>query len=398
MSRREFTFFVASLMAIVALSIDAILPAFGYITSDLKVADTNQVQLVVSALFVGLACGQLVCGPLSDAFGRKPVLYVSLVLYLIGTAICFSASTLEGLLLGRVIEGLGVAGPNVTAITLVRDKYSGRQMARIMSMVLMIFIMVPAIAPAIGQVILMFAEWRTIFTLYAVYAVLIALWASARLTETLAPADRVPFRIERLRAGFKEVFANRSTLSLATAVGLTFGCVIGYINSCQQIIQVQFGAGQMFAVYFGLLAALIGVSAFVNARMVERLGMHFMASRGLLTITTAGLIFLLAQSFVTVQLWMFLLFAAALFGCLGFITGNLNSMALEPMGHLAGIATAVVGSVSSLMSLTIGTIIGQLYDGSVLPITASTTLFTFIAWCLLHYAQRQRVAAGLCAN
>ncbi|MFT5571961.1 MAG: DHA1 family bicyclomycin/chloramphenicol resistance-like MFS transporter [Cryomorphaceae bacterium] len=391
MSLKEFTTFVATLMAIVALSIDALLPAFDFIVQDLTVTDPNMVQLVVSALFIGLAIGQLICGPLSDAFGRKPILYISLAVYFIGTGICYFATSIDCLLAGRVVQGLGVAGPNITAITLVRDKYKGRQMAKIMSIVMMIFIMVPAIAPGLGQLILLFAGWRDIFVLYTVYALLVLAWVRFRLKETLAKEKRIPFNAKRLAGGFREVLSNRNTLSLTIAMGMVFGCLIGYINSCQQIIQVQLGAGKMFSVYFGILALLVGISSLLNSRIVEKLGMHYIASRALLTITVSAAIFLAVQQLVDVQLWMFLLFAAALFGSFGFISGNLNAMAMEPLGHLAGIAMAVIGSISSLLSISIGTTIGQLYDGSVLPITLGTMLMTGSAWCFVQYADRHKL-------
>ncbi|RBP51284.1 multidrug effflux MFS transporter [Arenicella xantha] len=390
MSVKEFTAFVAILMSIVAISIDALLPAFSFIASDLNVSDPNKIQLVISALFLGLAMGQLVCGPLSDAFGRKPVLYVALAIYFIGTAVCYFSNSIEMLLAGRWIQGLGVAGPNIAAVSLVRDSYKGREMAKIMSLVMMVFIMVPTLAPALGQLILLFADWRSIFILYAVYGTIILTWVYYRLDESLPKDKRIPFKANRLAAGFREVLSNRSTTSLMVCMGLVFGCLIGYINSCQQIIQVQFGAGKMFSVYFGMLALLLGVSSLFNSRFVERLGMHFIASRALLVIAGSSLSFLVIQQFFDVRLWMFLLYAATLFGSFGLIFGNLNAMAMEPMGHLAGIASAVIGSTSSLMSITIGTIIGQLYDGTVAPITTGALLIAAAAWALLQYANRQK--------
>lgn len=393
MSIREFTAFVAILMSLVAISIDALLPAFGFIVSALDVSDPNRVQLVISALFLGLAMGQLVCGPLSDAFGRKPVLFVALSVYFIGTVVCYFASSLEMLLFGRWIQGLGVAGPNIAAVSLVRDRYKGREMARIMSLVMMIFIMVPTLAPALGQGILLIADWRAIFVMYFVYASLILVWIYFRLSESLPADKRIPFRAARLAAGFREVLSNRSTTSLMVCMGMVFGCLIGYINSCQQIIQVQFGAGKMFSVYFGMLALLLGVSSMCNSRLVEKLGMHFIASRAFGMIVVSSLTFLVLQQFIDVSLWMFLLYAATLFGSFGFIFGNLNAMAMEPMGHLAGIASAVIGSTSSLMSISLGTLIGQLYDGSVMPITTGALILGSLAWLLLQYANSHKQIA-----
>jgi len=390
MSLKEFTTFVATLMAIVAISIDALLPAFSSITSDLAVTDPNRVQLVISALFIGLAMGQLVCGPLSDAFGRKPILYISLCFYFFGTAVCYFANDLDTLLLGRWVQGLGVAGPNITAISLVRDNYKGREMAKIMSLVMMIFIMVPTLAPALGQAILLIADWRAIFIMYILYATIILIWVNTRLSESLPKEKRIPFKASRLAMGFKEVFSNRSTICTTLCSGMVFGCLIGYINSCQQIIQVQFATGKMFSIYFGMLALLLGLSSVVNSRFVEKLGMHFIASRALLAIVASSALFLMVQSMIDVELWMFLLYAATLFGSFGLIFSNLNAIAMEPMGHLAGIASAVIGAISSLMSIAIGTIIGQLYNGTVLPITVGPLILTMAAWFLLQYANRQK--------
>ena len=388
MSIREFTVFVASLMAVVALSIDALLPAFNVIAKELAVSDANKVQIVISALFLGLAMGQLLCGPLSDSYGRKPVLLSALVIYFIGTFICYIASSIELLCFGRWIQGLGAAGPNIAAISLVRDNYKGREMAKIMSLVMMVFIMVPALAPIIGQGILFIADWRWIFVLYFIYASLIFCWVFIRLRESLPIGERVPFQTSRILAGFKEVLANKRTTSLMFAMGMVFGCLIAFISSCQQIIQEQLGAGELFSVYFSMLALLIGLSSLANSRLVVRLGMQYLAMRGLSVIIMSSSLFLVMQQFVDIKLWMFLLYASTLFGSLGFIVGNLNAMAMEPMGHLAGVASAVIGSTSSFSAITIGTIIGQAYDGTVMPITLGPLLVVTLAWLLTTLSYR----------
>ena len=389
MSLREFTVFVASLMAIVALTIDALLPAFGAIASELRVSDANQVQLVVAAVFVGLSMGQLISGPLSDSFGRKPILLAALIIYFIGTLICFFANSIELLWFGRWIQGLGAAGPNVAAISLVRDRYKGREMARIMSLVMMIFMMVPALAPMLGQGLLFISDWRSIFILYFVYGLVSFAWVYFRLKESLPEEKRIPFRTSKIVAGFKEVLKNKRTTSLMISMGCVYGCLIAYISSCQQIIQEQLGAGKMFSVYFGLLALLIGASALINSRLVERMGMHFLATLGLRNIIVSSAIFLTIQLFVDVKLWMFLLYASTLFGSLGFISSNLNAMAIEPMGHLAGIASAVIGASASLVSITAGVVIGQAYDGTVLPITLGSLVLASLAWVLVTLSHRQ---------
>lgn len=390
LSAMEFTILTATLMSIVAISIDALLPALGIIAKDFMIEDTNRVQLVISALFLGLSLGQLICGPLSDSTGRKPILYVGLVVYVFGTIFCFMSTDLDTLLIGRFIQGLGVAGPYISAISLVRDQYKGRDMAKIMSLVMMIFILVPALAPSIGQVILLFTNWQGIFVMYLVYASIIFVWIFTRLDETLPKAKRIPFTKKGFFDGFKEVMTNKPTTSLTVAMGMIFGCLIGYLNSSPQIFQEQFGTGKLFSVYFGVLALLLGFSSLMNSKFVQRLGMHLIASRAFKAIILSSLIFFIVQFFITVQLWMFMLYAGSLFFSFGLIFGNLNAMAMEPMGHVAGIASAIIGSTSSIMSLIIGTIIGQLYDGSTLPMTVGFLIMSSLALFLLTYAEKHK--------
>lgn len=390
MSSREFTIFVATLMAIVALSIDALLPALGFITQELGIVNANQTQLVISMLFLGMALGQLICGPLSDALGRKPVLYCGLAVYVFGAIVSFYSTDINSLLAGRFIQGLGCAGPYVSAVSLVRDKFAGRGMAKIMSLVMMIFVLVPALAPALGQAILIVSSWRGIFIMYLFYALLILAWIYSRLDETLPKEARIPFTKDGFIAGFKEVLTNRVTASVTLAMGFTFGSFIGYLNSSQQIFQVQFGTGKMFSLYFGSLALALGAASMLNSRFVERLGMYHIASRAYLAIVSASLVFAVVQFSVDIQLWMFMTYMLILFFSMGMVFGNLNAMAMEPMGHVAGIAAAVIGSVSSMMSIIIGTTIGQLYNGSVMPLTCGFLLMSSLALTLLHYSQRQK--------
>ena len=397
MSSKEFTIFVATLMAIVALSIDALLPALGLITQELGVVNANQTQLVISMLFLGMALGQLICGPLSDALGRKPVLYSGLVVYLFGTVICFFSRDITVLLVGRFIQGLGCAGPYVSAVSLVRDKFAGRGMAKIMSLVMMIFVLVPAFAPILGQAILFVSPWRGVFAVYLCYALLIVAWIYIRLPETLPKEQRIPFSVDGFIAGFKEVVTNRVTISVTLGMGLTFGGFIGYLNSSQQIFQVQFETGNMFSLYFGSLALALGAASMLNSRLVERLGMYHLASQAYLVIVLTSIAFTVLQFYVDIQLWMFMAYMLILFFNLGMVFGNLNAMAMEPMGHLAGIAAAVIGSVSSMMSIVIGTTIGQLYNDTVMPLTVGFLLMSTLALMLLYYSQRHKkddVATG----
>ena len=386
---KEFTVLMALLMSIVAISIDAMLPALGFVAADLHVANPNHTQFVISFLFMGMTLGQLVCGPLSDALGRRTVLFGGLALYLAGSVLCFLAPTFHLLLLGRLIQGLGVAGPYVSTVSIVRDRYAGRDMARVMSLVMMIFMLVPALAPSIGQVILRVADWRAIFLLYIGYAIIVGIWIRIRLPETLSRENRIPFKGVNLIHGFKEIVRNRLTISYTLCMGICFGSLIGYLNSSQQIFQVQFGVGEDFALYFGGLALVLGVASLCNSRMVQRLGMRHICLRAILNVVISSALFLALHLFVEIELWMFMTYAVLLFFSFGLMFGNLNSMAMEPMGHIAGIASAVIGSMSSAISMTVGSFIGQLYNNTLIPMAAGFLLLGTLSFVIMRYAARQ---------
>ena len=382
-SMQEFIVLIALLMSIVAISIDAMLPALGVIGGEFHITNSNHVQYLIGIFFAGMSAGQLVCGPASDAMGRKPVLYCGIFIYLIGTAICFFANSFGLLLIGRLIEGLGVAGPYVTAVSVVRDRYSGRDMARVMSVIMMIFILVPAIAPSLGQGIMLFASWRYLFVLYVVYALVIAVWIAVRLEETLPPSHRVPFNAANIVHGFKEIIRNRTTVSYMACAGISFGSFIGYLNSSQQIFQGYFNTGKMFTVYFGVLALILGIASLINSRFVRQFGMRFICIRSTFTITVTSALFLVVNLLMHIDLWMFLIYAAILFFSFGLMFGNLNSIAMEPMGHIAGIASAVIGATSSCLSLVLGSLIGQLYDNSLIPVVSGFLILGCISFVIM---------------
>lgn len=391
-SSGEFTLLVALMMSIVAISIDALLPALGFIGQEINLSHPNQIQYVISALFLGMALGQLVCGPLSDATGRKKVLYGGIALFFCGSAICFFATSIEGLLIGRFVQGLGVAGPYVSAISIVRDKYAGNEMARIMSLVMMIFIMVPALAPSLGQAVLLISSWRYIFVLYIVYALIIGVWIFWRLEETLPKEFRIPFTRTGFIDGFKEVISNYSTMCYTLCMGLFFGSFMGYLNSSQQIFQELFNTGKLFTVYFGVLALLFGVASMVNARFVQKWGMEYLCRQATLGIIFSSAIFLALQLITTPNLWLFLAYAAVLFFCFGLVFGNVNAMAMEPMGHVAGIASAVIGASSSIISMIIGTAIGQMYDNTLVPMTCGFLILASLCLVILNFAKQRKLA------
>lgn len=384
----EFIILVAAMMSIVAITIDAMLPALGIMGRDLGIAYPNQIQLVISFLFIGMTAGELLCGPLSDALGRKKILYSGLAVFALGSVICYQAQSIEMMLFGRIVQGLGVSGPYVSAVAIVRDKFSGTEMARIMSLVMMIFILVPAFAPALGQAILLMGSWRMIFVMYIGLAVALAVWITFRLAETLPPEKRIRFNPLSLALGFREVFSNRVTMCYTLCMGIAFGSFIGYLNSSQQIFQEQFKTGEMFVLYFGGLALVLGAASLVNARIVGKTDMQTICIRATGGIIVTSALFLLVHFITDVTLWMFVSYAAVLFFSFGLMFGNINAIAMEPMGHVAGIATAVIGATSSAMSLTIGTAIGQMYDNTLIPIVSGFFILNIISLLLMLYVRR----------
>jgi DHA1 family bicyclomycin/chloramphenicol resistance-like MFS transporter len=388
LSEKEFTLLMALLMSIVAISIDALLPSLGVIGAEMGVTDVNRTQLIIVSIFSGMAIGQLVAGPLSDAMGRKPVLYAGLALYLVGSLMCWLARDFDALLIGRLIQGLGVAAPYVTAMSVVRDRFAGRDMARVMSLIMMIFILVPAVAPSLGLAVMHVAGWRALFLFYVVYAVVIGSWIAFRLDETLPVEHRAPLTVASFLHGFGVVVRNRTTTTYMVAMGLTFGSLIGYLGASRQIFQDQFGAGENFALYFGGLALLLGVASMLNSHFVARWGMRNICSRAALAMVAASAIFLALHLAGPVTLPMFLAYAGTLFFAFGLMFGNLNAIAMEPMGEVAGIASAIIGAVSSVISLALGTVIGQLYNNTLIPIALGFLALGAVSWLLIHAERR----------
>ena len=386
-----FIILMASLMSVVAISIDAVLPALGYIGTDLGVAYPNQVQYVISILFAGMAIGQLIYGPMSDAMGRKKVLYIGLGFYALGSVICYASQDLNQMLLGRLIQGFGIASPYISTMAIIRDKYAGRDMARVMSLVMVIFILVPCIAPSLGQLIITFFSWRIIFLFYVVMIAGMVSYIFLRLEETLPPEQRVTFSLAHLSRGFKEVLSNRHTMGYTLCMGAVFGSFMGYLNSAQQIFQGQFHTGKWFTLYFGLLALVFGLSSLVNSHVVKKLGMRHICLRGTIATIIASIVFISLSYMVAISLWMFLMYAAILIFVCGLMFGNLNSLAMEPMGHIAGLAAAVTGFISTILSMVMGAVIGQLYDNTVTPIAMGFLVAGIMALAAMYWAERGKL-------
>jgi DHA1 family bicyclomycin/chloramphenicol resistance-like MFS transporter len=396
----EFVALVALTTSLVAMSIDTMLPALGDIAVDLALADPNDRQLVLTVFFAGLGLGQLATGPASDSTGRKPVLYAGITLFVIGGVCCALATSFPVLLLGRALQGFGAAGPRIVAIATVRDLHSGRAMARVMSFVSTVFILVPVAAPAFGQGVLLLADWRAIFWLLVVVALVDVVWFALRQPETLAPERRVRFSAIGVLRAMAEVFRHRITLGYTLAMGAVFGSFISYLTTSQQLFQEQYGVGKLFPLYFGVLALALGVASLTNAQLVMRMGMRQLGRLAVVTqciLASAGLLAALAFDGHP-PLAVFMASMLVCFFCSGILFGNYNARALEPMGHIAGVAAAITGSLSSLVAVALGTPLGRAYDGTVIPVIAGFVVSSFAALLLTEMAESGQSRAELRAG
>jgi DHA1 family bicyclomycin/chloramphenicol resistance-like MFS transporter len=397
-SQTEFIVLMAMLMSMVALAIDSMLPALIQIGSDLNAQNVNDSQLIVGTIFLGMALGQMIYGPMSDAYGRKPAIYLGMVVFLIGDIISIYAQDFNIMLVGRVLQGMGAASCRVVTLAMVRDRFEGKEMAKVMSLIMMMFIMVPAIAPAIGQGILLFSGWRSIFIFLLAYGLVAVIWMNLRQDETLALKNRIPLSIANIIAGIKETLSNPISRNYTIAGGIMFGAFIGYLTSSQQILQIQYELGKLFPIYFGTLALAIGVASFINSKLVMKYSMEKLCIIALAVICILSLIFY-GLTFINhgkPTLWILMPYLIGMFFCFGIVLGNFNTLAVHPLGHIAGIANSVISTVQTLISVMIGSYIGQAYDGTVQPLAIGfliCSVATYIILVRTHKLTKQKAAA-----
>ncbi|MDA3945219.1 MAG: multidrug effflux MFS transporter [Helicobacteraceae bacterium] len=384
----EFVTLMGLMTAMTALSVDAALPALGEIGHALNISDSNDNQLIISLLFAGMAIGQIIYGPLSDTVGRKSSIYIGIFIFIIGCLFSIFSTDLPTMLVGRFLQGLGAAGPRIVSMALIRDRYEGREMARVMSFVMTVFIFVPAVAPAFGEALLFLWNWEAIFISFLIIAILALAWFALRQEETLPRSARVPFSLRHIYKGVKETCLNRTAFGYTIATGIIFGAFLGYLSSAQQIFQDAYKTGDAFALYFGLLSIAIGLASFLNARLVLRHGMRKISGYAINTITIVSAFFFI-YAFTLNGLppfYSFILYGLVTFFCMGLLFGNLNAMAMEPLGHIAGVGAAVVGSLSTFISIPLGVLIGRLYDGNILPLVAGFAVLGLFAGFVFNYA------------
>jgi MFS transporter, DHA1 family, multidrug resistance protein len=389
----EFIALVAMLTALVAMSIDTMLPAVGQIASELGASNPNDRQFIVLAFFAGMMIGTLIFGPLSDSIGRKPSIFGGLVIFGIGALICMFSTSFPMMIAGRIIQGIGAASPRTVSMAMVRDGAKGSDMARIMSFVMSVFMLVPIFAPTIGQLVLNVASWRYIFAGFVVAAILVSIWLAVRQSETLAPENRLQFSVTKLMNSAGQVMKNPISLGYTIAVGFIFAAFTTFLGTVQQIIGEQYNQGIWFSTWFGVLATGIAVSMTLNGIYVRQLGMRKLSKWALYAfLVNWGVLLLLCviykghPPFPAVVVLFYISFFVN-----GLIFGNYNAMAMEPMGHIAGMAAAVSGALSTLIAVVAGGFAGRFYDGTLYPITIAFLIFGAMAWLFSEYAERGRV-------
>ncbi|MEO3476703.1 MFS transporter [Phaeobacter sp. CAU 1743] len=391
MSKGEFIALIAMMFATIAFSIDAMLPALPEIGATLSPDNINRAQLIITSFVLGMGIGTFFTGPISDAFGRKPVIFGGVILYIISAAAAWAAQSLELALLARVTMGLGAAGPRVVAMAVVRDLYSGREMARVVSIAMMIFTLVPAVAPMLGSVIIAFSSWRGIFAAFAAFALIIALWMGVRLPETLERQDRRPVRPALMAAALKEMVTHPTVRLSIIAQCLCLGMLFTMITLVQPAYDVVFDRAESFPFWFFGVALVAGTGSLLNAVLVVRLGMRRMVTWALASQIGLASAMLVLESMPldnSVAFGLFVTWQTSVFFMAGVTLGNLNAMGMEPMGHIAGTAASVMGAISTVVAAAIAAPVGLLFDGSLLPLTAGILIMAFLGFLvMLHMAR-----------
>ncbi|EIE52295.1 Bcr/CflA subfamily drug resistance transporter [Citreicella sp. 357] len=387
----EFVALLATLFATIAFSIDAMLPALPQIGAELTPEDVNRAQLVVTSFVLGMGIGTLFTGPLSDTFGRKPVILGGAAIYIAMSLLAATEDTLEGLLFARMIQGFGAAGPRVVALAIVRDLHSGREMARIMSFVMMVFTLFPALAPSIGALIIDVSSWRAIFWAFVLLATISSLWLFLRLPETLPRQNRRPFSVVALKDALAELLGNPVVRITILMQGLIFSMLFSMISQVQQIYDLSFGKGDSFPLWFAGVAVCAASGNVLNAALVMRLGMRL-----LIQVMLAANVVIVALALTAFIVgvpggWgfaVFLVWQWSVFFQMGLTIGNVNAIAMEPVGHIAGLAASLIGAVATVIAVIIAAPVGLLFNGTPVPLAAGVLVEAVLALLAMRWLLR----------
>ena len=389
LSQLEFVALMALLTSLVALSIDAMLPALTAMGQDLASTGPQQNHLVVSLFFIGMAFGQMFFGPFADARGRRASIMVGMVVFIVGTFICMAAEDMTTMLIGRFVQAFGVSGPRIAALAMIRDIYVGESMAKIMSFIMIIFILVPMAAPVIGQWIMLLSSWWYIFVFFLFITLLTAIWFFSRQPETLHRSVRRPFAVSEFIEAARFILSHRQVLPYIIAMGCIFGAFLAYLSASQTIFQSLYKTGEWFPYIFALLAFAIGCASMLNARLVEQMGMLrlcYMALLGhILTSLVLCVVVWLSGGLPDLLLWIALLFVDFFF--VGILFGNMNALAMQPLGQVAGVGAAFIGSLSSVVAVPIALFVDSFLVNSLQPITLGFLILGVCSYGLFRVAE-----------
>jgi DHA1 family bicyclomycin/chloramphenicol resistance-like MFS transporter len=391
-TNKEFIFLMAFLTSIMAFAIDAILPALDQISADLNFEHITDSQYLISSIFLGFGIGLFLFGPLSDAYGRKKPVYVGAFIFISGCIISLLADNFNIMILGRLLQGLGASAFRIISLAIIRDQYSGPPMAKITSLVMTIFILVPVIAPSIGQFFLYTYSWKSIFYLFLIMCLITNLWFSFRQKETLAMNKRNPLNPRFIIKASLETLTTPITFISILISGLIFGAFIGYLSSSQMIFQRIYDVGDSFPIYFGSLALTVGISSFINSILVQKYGLLKLVNIAmkLMVVSLLPLTFYLFYTGNNPPLWILMLNLSFLFFFVGLLFGNLNAMAITPLGHIAGVASSVIGAVQNIISVMISILIVKEIELSILPLILGFLLVSSISSLILNLAIKSK--------
>jgi len=387
----EFVVVIASIMALNPLAMDMMLPALPNIASAFHIAVANRPQMVLSIFLVGFGVGQFVMGPLSDRFGRRPVLLGGMTVYCIASLLAIATPSFETLLLARALQGLGTSATRVIATSIVRDCYAGRRMASVMSLAMMVFIAVPVIAPAFGQAVLLLTQWRGIFIVLMLYGVVALIWSALRMPETLPVSQRRSLAIGEVFDGFRQTVTSRQTLGYALAAGGVVGSLFAFVFTSQQVFTDIYQLGHYFPLAFAAIAIGTAIAGFINSRLVGRLGMRVISHGALLGFVAIAATMLVAAKMQMLPLPLFMALSALMMFAFGLMIANFTALAMEPQGHIAGTASSLYGSITTLLGIGIGMTIGQDYDGTLLPFATGFFLCTLAALGVVLVVEKGRL-------
>jgi MFS transporter, DHA1 family, multidrug resistance protein len=386
----EFVALAAAMMATQAIAVDAMLPALPTIVRELQVGNENRGQWIITVYVAGVGIGQLFWGMMSDRFGRRPVLLSGIGMYVLAAAGCAITGSFTALLGWRALHGLAAASVVVTR-SVIRDRFSGRPMARILSLTFMVFLTIPVIAPSLGQLVLMFAPWRSVFGLFALYGAAVWLWAALRLQETLHPEYRRTITAAHIAGAAKFVLGNRTSLFYALAVTVMFGALLAYVGMVQQIFADVFHRASLMPAMFGLCAISMGFAAFWNSRHVERIGMRRISHTALLVFIAVSCLHIAVAALGLERIWIFVLLQSASMACFNLAASNFGAMALEPIGAVAGIGASLQGFISTTGAALVATLIGRQFNYSVVPLASGALACGLLALACVLRAEQGRL-------